>query len=91
MIHENTFSRNRELKQAKLNAEKKSLETKNTGTNQAQLGNQKFQDIADNRYNEKLSQLQGKKFNAEEMMKNAKKEKKKMDVLRDMTFYKKWN
>ena len=91
MVGDNSFLKNRELKQAKLDFEKKELDKLGYGTNQAQLGRQKFQDIADQRYQANLAQLQGNKFSPEKMMENAKKKKKGMDVLKDITFYKKWN
>lgn len=91
MIGDNSFMRAKELSQAKLNTEKKSLETRNLGTNQAQLGRVKFQDIADERYDASMAQLTGSKFDPQTMMENARKNKKGLDVKRETLFYKKWN
>ena len=91
MIGDNSFMRTKELGQAKLNTEKKSLETRNLGTNQAQLGRVKFQDIADERFDANMEQLTGSRFNPQTMMDNAKKNKKSLDVQRETLFFKKWN
>lgn len=91
MIGDNSFLKNKELTQNKLDTERKKLETRNLDTNQAQLGKTKFQDIADQRYQANLNQIQGNKFDVHAMMENAKKKKKGMDTLRDITFHKKWN
>ncbi len=91
MIGDNSFMRAKELGQAKLNTEKKSLETRNLGTNQAQLGRVKFQDIADERFDANMEQLTGSRFDPQTMMDNAKKNKKSLDVQRETLFFKKWN
>lgn len=91
MIGDNSFMRAKELSQAKLNTEKKSLETRNLGTNQAQLGRVKFQDIADERFDANMEQLTGTRFDPQTMMDNAKKNKKSLDVQKETLFFKKWN
>ena len=91
MIGDNSFMRAKELSQAKLNTEKKSLETRNLGTNQAQLGRVKFQDIADERFDANMEQLTGSRFNPQTMMDNAKKNKKSLDVQKETLFFKKWD
>ena len=91
MIGDNNYLRNKEMAQARLNAEKKSFDRKNFGTNQAQLGRVKFQDIADERYNSSMEQLTGNKFDSEAIMENAEKNKKALDAQRETFFYKKWN
>ena len=90
MLGDNSFLKNKELHQARLEQEKKLSDQLGHGTNQAQLGKQKFQDIADQRYQANLAQLQGNKFDVDAMMEKAKKKKKGMDIQRDITFYKKW-
>ena len=89
MIGDNSFMRAKELGQAKLNTEKKSLETRNLGTNQAQLGRVKFQDIADERFDANMEQLTGSRFDPQTMMDNAKKNKKSLDVQKETLFFKK--
>ncbi len=89
-MHDNTFMRNRELHQARLNQEKKASEQLGHNTNQQQLGKTRFQDIADERYQSKLTSLRGAKVDTNSIMLTAKENKKKMDVLRDMSFNKKW-
>ena len=91
MINENAFLRNKELSQAKLNTEKKSLESRNSGTNQAQLGRVKFQDIADQRYEANIEQLSGTRFDPQTMMDNAKKNRKAIETQKETLFFKKWN
>lgn len=91
MIGDNSFMRAKELGQAKLNTEKKSLETRNLGTNQAQLGRVKFQDIADERFDANMEQLTGSRFDPQTMMDNAKKNKKSLDVQKETLFFKKWD
>ncbi len=91
MIGDNSFMRAKELSQAKLNTEKKSLETRNLGTNQAQLGRVKFQDIADERFDANMEQLTGSRFDPQTMMDNAKKNKKSLDVQKETLFFKKWD
>jgi len=91
MIRENNFLKNKELTQAKLDVEKKSIDQNYKGTNQEQLGKTKFQDIADQRYQNKMYELSGNKFDVNKMIENAKKKKKGFDTQRDILFYKKWN
>ena len=86
-MKENSYLRNKSLHQAKLEVEKKIL---GAGTDQEQLGNKKFQDIADERYQSKLSNLQGKKIDVDTIQENAKKKKNSMNTLKDMTFNRKW-
>ena len=83
--------RAKELSQAKLNTEKKSLESRNLGTNQAQLGRVKFQDIADKRYDASMEQLTGTRFDPQTMMDNAKKNRKARETQKETLFFKKWN
>lgn len=90
-MYENSFMRNKELHQAKLRQEKQASETLGHNTNQQQLGKKRFQDIADERYQAKLTELRGTKVDADSMMYTAKENKKKMDILKDMSFNKKWN
>ena len=90
-MRENSFMRNREMHQARLNQEKRSSDSLGHNTNQQQLGKTRFQDIADERYQSKLNELRGDKVDTNSMMLTAKSAKKKMDVLRDMSFNKKWN
>lgn len=90
-MNDNAFRRNRELHQAKLSQEKRMSEQLGNNTNQQQLGKKRFQDIADERYQAKLTELRGTKVDTNSMMLTAKENKKKMDVLRDMSFNKKWN
>ena len=89
-MYDNTFRRNRELHQARLNQEKTKADQLGHNTNQQQLGKKRFQDIADERYQSKLTELRGVKVDTNSMMLTAKENKKKMDVLRDMSFNKKW-
>ena len=91
MINDNSFMRAEELSQAKLNTEKKSLELRNPGTNQAQLGRVKFQDIADARFDANIEQLTGTKFSPETMMENANKNRKSLETKKETLFFKKWN
>lgn len=90
-MNDNVFRRNRELHQAKLSQEKRMSEQLGNNTNQQQFGKKRFQDIADERYQAKLTELRGTKVDTNSMMLTAKENKKKMDVLRDMSFNKKWN
>lgn len=89
-MHENSFLKNKQLHQARLEQEKKNSETLGHDTNQQQLGKTRFQDIADERYQSKLTELRGAKVDTDSMMESAKATKRKMDVLRDMSFNKKW-
>ena len=91
MIGDNSFMRAKELGQAKLNTEKKSLETRNLGTNQAQLGRVKFQDIADERFDANMAELTGIKFDPQTMMDNAQKNRKPIEAQKETLFFKKWN
>ena len=91
MIGDNSFMKTKELHQAKLNTEKKSLETRNLGTNQAQLGRVKYQDIADERFNASMQALTGKRFDPQTMMDNARKNKRSLDVKKETLFFKKWD
>ena len=90
MSRGNSFLKNKELKQAKLEAEKKKIEEKHKGTNQEQIGREKFQEIADQRFQNKIAELYGSKFDANKMMDNAKKSKKRLDAQKDIMFFKKW-
>ena len=93
MGKETNFSKVKDLQRSKLDFSKKELPRDKKigeGTNQAQLGRVKFQDIADQRYQANLEQLRGNKFNADKMMENAKKHKSKLDIERDTLFYRKW-
>ena len=85
-MRENSYLRNKSMYQAKLNEEKKL----GAGTNQEQLGHKKFQDIADERYQSKLSTLRGQKVDVEAISESAKQSKEKMDTLKDLSFNKKW-
>lgn len=91
MIRENSYAKNRELTNARLEAEKKALEKSSHEKAQEQLGKTKFQDIAEQRYQSKLASLSGNKFDVAKMQANAKQKKKEADIQRDMLFYKKWN
>lgn len=91
MIGDNSFMKTKELHQAKLNTEKKSLETRNLGTNQAQLGRVKYQDIADERFDASMQALTGKRFDPQTMMDNARKNKRSLDVKKETLFFKKWD
>ena len=91
MIGDNSFMKTKELHQAKLNTEKKSLETRNLGTNQAQLGRVKYQDIADERFDASMQALSGKRFDPQTMMDNARKNKRSLDVKKETLFFKKWD
>ena len=91
MIGDNSFMKTKELHQAKLNTEKKSLETRNLGTNQAQLGRVKYQDIADERFDASMQALTGKRFDPQTMMDNARKNKRSLDVKKETLFLKKWD
>ena len=86
----NDFAKNRELTSARLEAEKEALDRSPRELSQQQLGKTKFQDIADQRYQSKMADLYGNKFDVNKMHEDAKKRKKGFDLQRDIIFFKKW-
>lgn len=86
-MKENSYLRNKSLYQAKLTEEAKKI---GQNTDQEQLGKKKFQDIADERYQSKLSSLRGQKVDVEVISERAKLRKNKMDTLKELSFNKKW-
>lgn len=89
-MYENNFIRNRELHQARINEEKKAVDSLDHDTNQAQIVNKKFQNITDGRYQSKLTQLRSAKVDTESNLEETKNSEKKIDVFRDISFKKKW-
>lgn len=80
----NSYKKNLEMHQARLKQERKEF------NNQEQLGKKKFQDIAVERYQAKISAITGKNVNAIEIQKRAKARKKEMDNLKNIAYNKYW-
>ena len=80
----NSYKKNLEMHQERLKQERKEF------NNQEQLGKKKFQDIATERYQTKISAITGKNVNASEIQERAKARKKEMDNLKNITYNKYW-
>ncbi len=80
----NSYKKNLEMHQERLKQERKEF------NNQEQLGKKKFQDIATERYQTKMSAITGKNVNASEIQERAKARKKEMDNLKNITYNKYW-
>lgn len=80
----NSYKKNLEMHQERLKQERKEF------NNQEQLGKKKFQDIATERYQAKISAITGKNVNASEIQERAKARKKEMDNLKNITYNKYW-
>ena len=89
MIEDNAFLRNKELTQARLNTEKKKLESRSIEINQAKLGRIKFQDIADERYDANINQLNNCQFDTKLMLENSKMNQRILNTRKENSFYKK--
>lgn len=80
----NSYKKNLEMHQERLKQERKEF------NNQEQLGKKKFQDIATERYQTKMSAITGKNVNASEIQERTKARKKEMDNLKNITYNKYW-
>lgn len=80
----NSYKKNLEMHQNRLKQERKEF------NNQEQLGKKKFQDIATERYQVKISAITSKNVNASEIQERAKARKKEMDNLKNITYNKYW-
>ena len=81
----NSYKKNLEMHQERLKQERKEL------NNQEQLGKKKFQDIAMERYQNKISVITGKNVNVSEIQERAKARKKEIDNLKNITYNKHWS
>ena len=84
MARENSFKKSKELSAARMKAEQDSADKYYKGTNQEQMGNQKFQEIADQRYQRQMADLYGTQVDSEETIKKAKEKRTMLDVKRRM-------